>query len=200
VSAPQYQAELAEEEILRVQAERAADFAMYQLERQRQTEPQRTREAKAQLEQDKESFAKICRQNSLSQCQANFHLFQSTHSISDLAPASQEELVKFEQARIETHNDALQNLGHDQLRARVREEAEARQEATKQEQAARELESAKQRDAFGGYKPLPIEIDRKAIMAASAVQLKQWMKVYGDLQITVRLRESASAASSAQEN
>src|SRR5882762_4108413 len=61
VSSSDYQAELAEEEILRVQAERAADFAIFQLERQRQTEPQRTREAAAQLAQDRMTFAEAAK-------------------------------------------------------------------------------------------------------------------------------------------
>src|SRR3979490_1218604 len=73
VSSPDYQAELAEEEILRVQAERAADFAMFQLERQRQTAPQRTREAAKQLAKDKETFSALCRQQGLSECEANLN-------------------------------------------------------------------------------------------------------------------------------
>jgi len=189
VSARAYQTELAEEAITQVQAEREADRIIFQLQRQKAREPQRRIDAAKELAQDKETFAALCRQNGLSECEANFKLWRGSQSIEGLASASPQELAKFREERIEQHNDALQKLGHDQLRARVREEAEARQEATRQEQAARELESAKQRDAFGGYKPLPIEIDRKAIMAASSVQLKQWMKVYGDFQITKRLRE-----------
>src|SRR6267378_7576408 len=61
VSAPQYQAELAEDQILQIQAERAADQILFQLQRQKATEPQRKLAAAAQLEQDKESYAEICR-------------------------------------------------------------------------------------------------------------------------------------------
>src|SRR3977135_40786 len=63
VSSPGYQAELAEEAILQVQAERAANFAVFQISRQRATEPQRKQAAAAQLEQDKQRFAEICRRN-----------------------------------------------------------------------------------------------------------------------------------------
>src|SRR5712664_3432102 len=82
VSAPQYQAELAEDQILQIQAERAADQILFQLQRQKATEPQRKQAAAAQLEQDKESYAEICRQHSLSECEANFNLWRSTKSIS----------------------------------------------------------------------------------------------------------------------
>jgi len=191
VSSSDYQAELAEEAILRVQAERAADFAMFQLERQRQTAPQQTREAAKHLAKDKETFAALCRQHGLSECDANFHLFRSTHSISGLAPASQEELVKFEQDRIETHNDALLRMDHGQLKARVREESEARQQETRDDQAGRELESARQRDQYGNCRPLPPEITANAIKASSAAQLKQWIRIYGSYQITTRLRGAA---------
>src|SRR5712664_827644 len=79
VAEPQYKKEIFEEEILRVQAERAADFAIFQLQCQKQTAPQRKLAAAAQLEQDKESYAEICRQHSLSECEANFNLWRSTH-------------------------------------------------------------------------------------------------------------------------
>jgi hypothetical protein len=191
VSGRKYQAELAElaeDAIARVQGERNADRILFQLQIEKASEPQRRIEAAKQLAEDKETFTKICRRHSLSECDANFHLFRTTHSISGLAPASQEELVKFEQDRVETHNDTLQRMGHDQLREKVREEAEARQEATRQEQAARELESAKQRDQYGNFRPLPPEITAKAIKTSSALQLKNWMRLYGSFQITNRVR------------
>jgi len=198
VSSPDYQAELAEEEILRVQAERNADRILFQIQRQQATEPQRRAQAAQQLAKDKETFAALCRQHGLSECDANFSLWRDLRSIEGLAQASPQEAAKFREERIEQHNDSLQRMDPVQLRARVREEAEARQEATRQEQAARELESAKQRDQYGNFRPLPPEIDSKAIKGASAFQLKNWMRLYGSFQINVRLRESA--ASSAQEN
>jgi hypothetical protein len=115
-----------------------------------------------------------------------------------MVPASQDELDQWESERIENHNDALQKLEPNQLRARVRQESLERQQATQQDQAARELESAKQRDQYGNFRPLPPEITAKAIKASSALQLKNWMRLYGSLQITVRLRESAAASSAGE--
>src|SRR5258705_12363274 len=49
--------EAKEEELLRIQAEYAADTAMHQYYRQKEREPQRKAEEKAQLEVDRKTFA-----------------------------------------------------------------------------------------------------------------------------------------------
>jgi len=199
VSSSGYQAELAEEEILRVQAERNADRILFQIQRQQATEPQRRAQAAQQLAKDKETFAALCRQHGLSACEANLNLWRSTNSISGLAVASPEEMEAYRQEAVEKRQDFLLNTDPTTLRSEGRRESVERQTAVVQDQAGRELEAARQSDQYRGYRPLPPEIDSKAIKAASAVQLKQMMRLYGDFQITTRLRESA-AASSAQEN
>jgi hypothetical protein len=163
---------------------------------------QRKQEAAAKEARAREVFQVVCRKNNLSLCEANFRvLFDSdllgsvytadqgiTSNAVSLVSASAEEFARFQQERVESHNDTIQRMDTVQLKARVREEAEARQQATKQDQAARELEAAKQRDELRGYRPLPPEIDGKAIKQASGQQLKQWIRLYGSYQITNAVR------------
>jgi hypothetical protein len=207
--------ELAEDQMLQINAGRAADLAIFKLQRDQATAPQRKQAFSAQLIQDKQTFADAARTlHSFAINDANFHLVRQTlgegfslYAIQQmlaangaiLSPPTQQELDEWESERIENHNDALLKMDPEALRARVRQESVERQQATKQEQAGRELEAAKQRDQYGNFRPLPPEIDSKAIKTASALQLRNWMRLYGSFQITVRLKESASAASSAGE-
>jgi len=198
VSSRKYQAELAEladEAILKIQAERAADFAIFQLERDRQTAPQRTREAKAQLEQDKESFAKICRQNSLSECQANFQLFQSTHSISGLAPASQEELARWNAEAAEKRRDFLVNRATpDQLKTAVRQEATDSRAANAKAETDRQLEALRTKDAPFGYQPLPTEFTKDSLLQLVQQDTKKYrylIQKFGNYNVTARLQGRA---------
>jgi len=180
-----------EDQIVRAQAEIYAERTLHQLRMQQAQEPQRCAQAAQQLAKDKETFAALCRQHGLSACEANLNLWRSTNSISGLAVASPEEMEAYRQEAVEKRQDFLLNTDPTTLRSEVRRESGERRAAVVQDQAARELEAARQRDQYRGYRPLPPEIDSKVIKAASAVQLKQMMRLYGDFQITTRLRESA---------
>jgi hypothetical protein len=149
---------------------------------------QRKQAAERQLERDRATFAELCRENLLSQCQANFEVWTSTNSIIGLAAASPEELEAYRQEAADKRQDFLLNADPTTLRSEVRRESVERQAAVAQEQAARELEFAKQRDQYRGYKPLPLEIDSKAIQGAAPEKLKSWMRVYGSYQLTSRVR------------
>ncbi len=193
VSSPGYQAELAEEAILQVQAERAANFAMFQLERQRQTAPQRTREAAKQLAKDKETFSALCRQHGLSECEANLNLWRGSQSIEGLASASPKELAKFREEQIEAHNEFLLNADTETLRTLAREEHAIKRQAAVQTDADLQLAASKVRDAIIGFPLLPgtwngQKLDSEFIRRCSAETQKLLQKRFGSAQLTARLQ------------
>ena len=193
VSSPGYQAELAEEAILQVQAERAANFAMFQLERQRQTAPQRTREAAKQLAKDKETFSALCRQQGLSECEANLNLWRGSQSIEGLASASPKELAKFREEQIEAHNEFLLNADTETLRTLAREEHAIKRQAAVQTDADLQLAASKVRDAIIGFPLLPgtwngQKLDSEFIRRCSAETQKLLQKRFGSAQLTARLQ------------
>jgi len=193
VSSPGYQAELAEEAILQVQAERAANFAMFQLERQRQTAPQRTREAAKQLAKDKETFSALCRQQGLSECEANLNLWRRSQSIEGLASASAQELAKLREEQIEAHNEFLLNADTETLRTLAREEHAIKRQAAVQTDADLQLAASKVRDAIIGFPLLPgtwngQKLDSEFIRRCSAETQKLLQKRFGSAQLTARLQ------------
>jgi hypothetical protein len=193
VSARTYQAELAEEAITQVQAEREADRIIFQLQRQKATEPARRVEEAKQLVEDKEAFTKICRQHSLSECEANFHLFRSTHSISGLAPASQAEVDQWTAEAVERRNEFLLKADTETLRTLAREEGAANRQAAVQTEADLQLAASKSRDAVMGFPLLPDtwqgqKLDSEFIRRCSVETQRLLSRRFGSAQLTARLR------------
>ena len=193
MSAPQYQAELAEDQILQIQAERAADQILFQLQRQKATEPQRKQAAAAQLEHDKVRFAEICRRNSISECEANFNLWRSTKSISGLAPASQSEQDRYSQEAVEQRNEFLLNADTETLRTLAREEGAANRQAALQTEADSQLAAAQERDSRFGFPRLPDtwqgqKLDATFVKNCSVEIQKLLQKRFGSAQLTARLQ------------
>jgi hypothetical protein len=207
VSSRKYQAELAEladEAILKIQAERAADFAIFQMERQRQTAPQRTREAAKQLELDGEVFQAVCRKHLIANIEANFSLLRSalgddfteysatraiTSGAVQLAKANQSEQDRYRQEAVEAQNEALQKMDHDQLRAQVRKEATDSRAANAKAEADSQLAAAQARDSHFHFPSLPDEITSARIKEATPDQIKFWIKKYGSAQLNLILRK-----------
>ncbi len=193
VSSSGYQAELAEEEILRVQAERNADRILFQIQRQQATEPQRRAQAAQQLAKDKETFAALCRQQGLSECEANLNLWRRSQSIEGLASASAQELAKFREEQIEAHNEFLLNADTETLKTLAREEGAANRQAAVQTEADRQLAAAQERDSRFGFPRLPDtwqgqKLDAAFIKNCSVETQKLLSRHFGPAQLTARLR------------
>src|SRR6267143_4598980 len=170
VSSPDYQAELAEEEILRVQAERAADRVLFQIQHQKATEPERRAKAAAQLAQGKEVFAAVCRKHVVANIEANFSLLRKvvgddfteysaaqaiTSGAVKLAKPDQSELDQWNAEALEQRNEFLLNADTETLRTLAREEHALKRQAAVQTDADLQLAASKVRDAIIGFPLLP---------------------------------------------
>jgi hypothetical protein len=194
-----------EERVLRAQAERAVDFAMFQ----RSREPQRKAAETAQLGLDRQTFADAAKTlRSFAVNEANFNVIRQTigsgfsvfaiqqalsSNALQLSPPTQQELDQWESERIEQHNEALQNLDPDQLRARVRQEASESRAAAVQQEADRQLAAATARDAVLGFPPLPThwqghQLDASFIRTCDVPTQKLLNKRFGPAQLEARLR------------
>jgi len=194
VSSPDYQAELAEEEILRVQAERNADRILFQIQRQQATEPQRCAQAAQQLAKDKETFAALCRQHGLSECEANLNLWRGSQSIEGLAQASPQESAKFQEEKIENHNDALLKMDPVQLRAQVRQEATDTRVQQAQAEIDRQIEAIRIKDAPFDYPTLPTEFTKDGLLQLVQQDTKKYrflIQKFGNYNVTARLQGRA---------
>ena len=140
-------------------------------------------------EERRADFALICRQNNLSECNANEKLHKSGIAFEHWAPASQEELQKFQaDAAMARQKWLVNGASPTELRIEARYETQTRLAASQQAQADTSLEAQKQRDQYAGYKPLPAHIDRKALIKASKDELRKWSRLYGQFQLNTALR------------
>jgi hypothetical protein len=198
----------ADERLIQIRAERAADLEMHRLRVQRAQEPHRKAEARHLLAQDKKAFSDAARTLGFSECDANFSLLRqalgdgnlTTYSVKQviesgvsLAVPTQQELNEWEQERIERHNEFLRNADPETLRRLVRQEAEQNRQKAVQEQAAREDAARAERDRYQGYQPIPDTfqgqpLDSQFIKKCSAETLKRLIKLFGSSQVTARLR------------
>ena len=162
-------------------------------------------EQKKRLARDHETFLAVARMSgAFGNNDANFSLVRqvlgsgfTTYDIQQavdsgavrLSPATAEEIDKWHAEATGERRDFLVNRANpDELRAAARSEAEQARAISTGEQANRELESSRQRDQYRGYRPLPPEIDSKAIKQAAGDTLKHWIRLYGNFQITARVR------------
>jgi hypothetical protein len=147
-----------------------------------------TPQSKPTKEDQRAAFDAFVRNNNLSSCEANFELFKQGASIENFAGASQaEEAAYTEQAALQ-RNKWLRTASPLELRAEARYETQAQVAASQQAQADASLQAQKQRDQYAGYKPLPMHIDRKALIKASKDQLRLWSRLYGQFQLNTALR------------
>jgi hypothetical protein len=140
-------------------------------------------------EERRAAFVSICRQNNLSECDANETLHKAGIGIEQWAGASQVELREFQADAALTRQKWLVNSASaTELRAEARYEAQTRLAASQQAHADATLEAQKQRDQYAGYKPLPAHIDRQALIKASKDELRKWSRLYGQFQLNTALR------------
>jgi len=204
--------EAKEEELLRIQAESAADAAMHLYYRQKEREPQRKAKEKAQLEVDRKTFinaAKTLRifgvtEANFDVCRrtlgAGFSIYQIQQMVTanggTLSPPTQEELNEWERQEIEAHNLRLLTADLPTLRKLARE-AGARGPVAPQLDETQRVRAAERVDGFS-YPPLPEEfregngpeevLDASFIKRCSRETYRLLFDRYGSAQITEALR------------
>jgi len=199
---------LAEEELIRNQAEAAADKALFELDRYRQHEPQR----RAQLAQDKQIFADAAKTLRFGVNEANFSVIRSTlgpnfttHSIQqalaanalNLSPPTQQELDEWTRQDIKAHNTALLNADILTLR-RLTREAGARGQAPPPPDETQRVRAAEEKFYGTAYPPLPDEfrdgngpeqvLNAEFIRKCSSQTLRLLLERYGHDQVNEVLR------------
>ena len=205
-------AEVADEELIRLQAERAADRVRHTLEMQQAREPQRKAEDKQQLAEDRKTFLEACRQHHIGSTDANFSLIRTTlgpgFSVYDIgqavrsgtlhvSPATPEEIQLWTQEAQEQRQQFLRNADPVTLRSIVRSEAEQRRAQAQREDAERQIAHREALDAQLGFPPLPDtnqhgeKIDAAYLTRISNTNLqlfKNLIRMYGAANVTARLR------------
>jgi hypothetical protein len=140
-------------------------------------------------EERRAEFAKVCRENNLSECDANEKLHKAGIATEQWAGASQVELREFQaDAAVARQKWLISGASPTELRAEARYEAQTQLAASQQAQSNATLEAQKQRDQYAGYKPLPAHIDRKTLIRASKDDLRRWSRLYGQFQLNTALR------------
>jgi hypothetical protein len=206
------QIQATEEKLLQIQAERAADAALFNLRRQREREPQRKAEAEAQLAQDRQTFtdaAKTLRTFGVNE--ANFNVIRQTlgegfsvYAVQQmvaangaaLSPPTQEELDEWTRQDIAAHNLRLLSMDLPSLRKLARE-AGARGPVTPPPDETQRIRAAERNDGVA-YPPLPDEIrigdgaeevlDASFLRRCSKETLRFLIQRYGSDQINEALR------------
>jgi hypothetical protein len=198
-----------EDELLRIQAEIAADRAMIELQMRQQREPQRLAEEKAQLEKDRETFKRATRRYGISDIEANFNVCRSILGLSfdeysvgqiadsnaaTLAPATPIEIQQWRQEAHEERVDYLMNQASPQeLRQAARTEAEQRRIQFQRDQTESQIAARAKVDATQGYAPLPdrtsdgIKIDASFLKNLKADVYRNYLRRFGATAITARL-------------
>jgi hypothetical protein len=206
------QIQATEEKLLQIQAERAADAALFNLRRQREREPQRVVEEKAQLARDRQTFAEAAKTlRSFGVTEANFDVCRKTlgegfsvFQIQEMLTANgatlsvptQPELDEWTRQDIEAHNLRLLSMDIPSLRKLARE-AGARGPATPQPDETQRIRAAERNDGVA-YPPLPDEIrigdgaeevlDASFVRRCSKETLRFLIQRYGSDQINEALR------------
>jgi hypothetical protein len=209
-----------EEELLEIQAEREANRIWHQTEMEQAREPQRKAEAKAQLAQDRQTFADAAKTlRSFAVNEANFNVIRQTlgagfsiYAIQQmlagnaavLSPPTQEELNEWDRAAIEAHNLRLLSMDIPTLRKLARE-AGARGPVAPPPDETQRVRQAERADGYA-YPVLPDEfrdgngpeeaLDAKFLKKCSKETFKFLLKRYGSAQIDEALRTRRPDASS----
>ncbi len=205
---------VAEDELIRIQAERAADRALHELHMQRIREPQRRAEAKAQLAQDRQAFVDAAKTlRSFGMNEANWNVIRSTlgpgfsiYQIQQMLAANgatlsgptQEELNEWDRQDVEAHNSKLLSMDIPSLRKLARE-AGARGQAAPPPDETQRVRAIENQDRT--YPELPDELrigDRDELIDAAFIKrcsketLRLLMKRYGSDQVNEALRTRIS--------
>jgi hypothetical protein len=201
-----------EEQLLEIQADRAAAAAMYKYQAQKAHEPQRKAEEKAQLAKDTQTFADAAKTlRSFGVNDANFNVIGRTlgagfsvYQIQQmvaanggtLSPPTQEELNEWDREAIEAHNLRLLGADIPTLRKLARE-AGARGPVAPQLDETQRVRAAERVEDIA-YPPLPEEFrdgnNREEVLDASFIKkcsretLRLLIKRYGSAQVTEALR------------
>ena len=207
----QFELQAREEEIFRIRADSAADQALHSFRMQKAREPQRLAEEKAQLEQDRKTFADAARTlRSFGITDANFNVTRQTvgtgfsvYQIQEMLAAngailsgpSQQELDDWTRQDIEAHNRRLLSADIPTLRKLARE-AGARGPVAPQPDETQRIRAAERVD--GTYPPLPDEfrdgngpeqvLNAEFIRRCSKETMRLLLKRYGADQINEALR------------
>jgi len=206
---------VAEDELIRIQAEIAAERELFRLSR----EPQRKAQEKAQLAQDRATFNDAARTlRSFGLNEANFGVIRSTlgpnfttYSIQqalasnalNLSPPTQQELDEWNRQDIKTHNQHLLNLDVPSLRKLARE-AGARRQAPVAADETQRVRAATEEHYGTRYPELPDELrigDRDQLIDSAYIRncpkevLKSLIHKYGAPQIDEALRTRRPDAS-----
>jgi hypothetical protein len=200
---------VAEDELIRIQAEIAAERELFRLSR----EPQRKAEAERQAKQDRATFndaAKTLRSFGLNE--ANFGVIRSTlgpnftkfaiqqalaANALNLSLPTQQELDEWTRQDIKAHNTTLLNMDVLSLRKLVREEG-ARGPVQPPPDETQRVRQAEEKLFYGTYPPMPDEfrdgngpeqvLNAEFIRKCSKETLRLLMKRYGSDQVNEALR------------
>jgi hypothetical protein len=165
----------------------------------------------AQREQNRRIFAEAARNYGFSECEANFNilsgalgnldLYQIGQAIRSnavtLARATEADRQRWAAERAQRRNEFLQGADVSTLRRAANQESAATRQATAQTQADAGYRASVQRDqATGGFKPMPDTfrgepLTKEFLMnrrKCSGETLKQLIRLYGEAQVTARLR------------
>lgn len=201
-----------EEELLQINAERAANVALYKHLQQQEREPQRKAEEKTLLEADRKTFAEAAKTlRSFAVNDANFSIIRKTlgagfsvYQIRELvasngatlSPPTQEELNEWDREAIEAHNLRLLGADLPTLRKLARE-AGARGPVAPPPDETQRVRAAERVDGFT-HPPLPEEfrdgngpeqvLDASFIRRCSRETYRLLFDRYGSAQITEALR------------
>jgi hypothetical protein len=146
-------------------------------------------QARPTPQEQRKAFDAFVHENNLSSCEANLELFKRGASVEDFAVASQaEEAAYAEQAALQRNKWLRTEASPIELRVEARYETQAQLAAGQQAQEDASLQAQKERDQYLGFKPLPMHIDRKALIAASKDELRKWSRLYGQFQLNTALR------------
>ncbi len=149
-------------------------------------------------------FARICRENNLSECAANQQLHREGAALENFAGASQVELQKFHAEAAQTRQKFLINSATpSELRAESRYQSATEREIAIKAEADRQHQFVSQQQQQSGiYPPLPATmpdtgeiIDSRFIKRLSTldyVRFRAMVKRYGTAQITKVLRTPAA--------
>jgi hypothetical protein len=204
---------VAEDKLIRIQAERAADRALHELHVRKLREPQRKAEAERQEKQDRETFTQAAKTlRSFSVNQANFNVCRttlgegfSTFQIEQmlaangavLSPPTQEELAEWTRQEIEAHNLRLKSMDIQSLRKLVRDVGARGQVAPPLDEIQKVRQAEKAADTSWAYPALPEEFkegDREVLLDAAFLRncsretFRFLIKRYGSAQIDEALR------------
>lgn len=202
----------AEDELIRIQAERAADRALHEYHLKLHHDQAREAYLKQTEPQDRETFAKACRKFNIGNIEANFkliraalgpqfNLYQVGQAVSSgivhVDPATEQEQQQWRQEAQKEHRDYLVNYASPgELRQAARQDSEQRRVQAEQQHGAQQIKTREEAEVSVGYQVLPevniqgVKLDAAFFMGLANTDIKTYRKYcnkYGFAAITARL-------------